>query len=509
MSRSVPAMAAGPAPEAAPRILVVLPRGEAIRNFVYSGALDELAEGSRVRVLSVVPSESFRQHIEERHGSLLELTERADPWPVRFVREMLELAHGRSLWSAAARARWNNRDREANAPLSWMKRRIKKIGAMPLANPAGLALLSAIESRASRRAAPTRFYLELLRGLSPSLLFNGSHSHSAMAIDAVHAARSLGIPTATFLFSWDNLTSQGRIIPEYDFYLVWNESIREQLLALYPATEPENVFVTGTPQFDFHFRPENHWTRREFCERVGADPARPIVVYTTGTPGLMPGEPAIVEGLARILRTMTSFGPPQLLVRVYAKDTTGRFEEFRRRNPDVLMPQVHWNPRWFTPEPEDAAMLTNTLRHAAAGVNVASTISLELCMFDKPVINIGYNPPGAGKGARKGARKGAGKGTGTVPVDFLGFYDYEHYRPVTASGAVDVVTSEEKLEKSLLSALTRPERQSEARKKLTQRFFGEHLDGRSASRVAACLLHIASAAGESAGGAAGETRGKP
>lgn len=495
MSHTSPALAAvrreadpAPAPgtEARGRVLVVLPRGEAIRNFVYSGALDELSALADVRLLSVVPSEDFRRSAEGQFGELLELTERPDPWSVRITREILELAHGRFLWSAAARQRWRLRDREAASPLAWSKRRAKKLAALPFSNPAGLALLSALETRASRGAAPTRFYRDLLRAWKPTLVFNGSHSHSAMATDALHAARSLGIPTAAFLFSWDNLTSQGRIMPAYDSYLVWNESIGAELVRQYPATRPESVFVTGTPQFDFHFRPESHWTRREFCERVGADPARPIVLYTTGTPGLMPGEPEIVEGLARRLRTMRTVtaGPPQLLVRVYAKDPSGRFEPFRRRNPDVLMPPVAWNPRWYTPEPEDAAMLTNSLRHAAVGVNVASTISLELCMFDKPVVNVGYNPPGVDRSS--------------LPVDYVRFYEYEHYRPVTESGAIDVVRSEDELERGVREALAHPERRSEERKRLTARFFGEHLDGRSSSRVAACLARLASPAPEAA-----------
>ena len=59
-------------------------------------------------------------------------------------------------------------------------------------------------------------------------------------------------------------------------------------------------------------------------------------------------------------------------------------------------------------------MLTNTIRHAAVGINVASTLSLELCMFDKPVINIGYNPPG----------------TEVSPVEYRRYYDFDHYRPI-------------------------------------------------------------------------------
>ena len=42
----------------------------------------------------------------------------------------------------------------------------------------------------------------------------------------------------------------------YDYWLVWHEGMKRQLLGIYPKIKPENVFVTGTPQMDFHFRPE-------------------------------------------------------------------------------------------------------------------------------------------------------------------------------------------------------------------------------------------------------------
>ncbi len=458
------------------RVLAVLPRGEAIRNFVYSGALQEIAREADVSILSVMPSEGYRRALESEFERVFELEEASDPWPIRFTREVLETAHGRFLSSEAARVRALLRDREAQGVRARSKRWGKKLLSYPFANRRGVALLERVEGSLAGRSRATATAVQFLQDLKPSLVFNGSHVHSRPALHTVHAARQLGIPTAAFIFSWDNLTSQGRIIPPYDHYLVWSEAIRQQLLGIYDTVRPEQVFVTGTPQFDFHLRQELYWTREEFCRRVGADPARPIVLYSTGTPNHMPGEPLIVERLADLLASMADLGPPQLLVRVYAKDLSGRFEGLKQRRPDVLMPHVAWNPRWFTPEPEDGPMLTNTLRHCAAGINVASTISLELCMFDKPVINVGYNPPGVA----------------TVP-DFIRYYDFDHYRPVVQSGAVDIVATEADVARAVRDALTSPEKRSGERRRLVQRFFEGRWDGRSGSRVAQCLRELAGA----------------
>src|SRR5262249_40253589 len=157
------------------------------------------------------------------------------------------------------------RDAEADTFLKRLKRQGKKLACYPFTSQTGLERLSRTERAFSKRYSVTDFYTELYRKLKPKLVFNPSHVQNLIATHAVEAAQWLGIPTATFIFSWDNLTSQGRIMLPYDYYLVWNEHLRNQLLEIYPQINSKNVFVTGTPQFDMHFQPEYYWSREEFC----------------------------------------------------------------------------------------------------------------------------------------------------------------------------------------------------------------------------------------------------
>jgi hypothetical protein len=457
-------------------IVAILPRGEAIRTFVYSGTLDEVRTAARVSLLSVLPSPDVADLLRARADDLIELRDIPERWPVRFTREMLDLAHGRWLWTKASQERWMLRDAEANTPASRLKRLVKTSVARAFATRGGVRSLSRFERSVSRALRDSDEFTRLFERTRPSLVFNASHVHSRVAVQAVQAAQWLGIPTATFIFSWDNLTSQGRVLPEYDHYLVWNEEIRDQLLRIYDNLRPSQVTVTGTPQFDFHFRPELHWSREHFCGSVGADPGRPIVLYTTGMPNHMPGEPRFVEGIADMLRDSPDrYRLAQLLVRVYPKDTTGRFDELRARRPDILFQRVPWEPNWLTPLEEDAHVLTNTLRHCAVGINVASTITLELCMFDKPAINVGYNPPGVD----------------IRPVDYPRYYFFDHYRPVVESGAIMLAGSEEQMRTMLARALNDPGEQREAREALVRRMFGNTLDGLSAHRCARRLIELA------------------
>ncbi|MGH7603725.1 MAG: hypothetical protein ACRENK_06990 [Gemmatimonadaceae bacterium] len=458
-----------------PRIVTVLPRGEAIRNFVQSGTLDLVASESELTLLTVAPDADSIASLGQRYDHVLELAEMPERYPVRILRELLDLAHGRQLWSAAAQERWRLRDAEATTSGKRIKRIGKKLACIPFATRKGVLRLERLERAASKAFAPTTCYEKLFKELRPGLLFNGSHVHSKVAVQAVQAAQWLGIPTATFIFSWDNLTSQGRILPAYDYYLVWNDEIKNQLLRIYPRISAERVFVTGTPQFDFHFFRESYWSRAEYCRKVGVGADRPIVLYSTGMAEHMPGEPLIVEQIADMLLEMPDLGRPQLLVRVYPKDNTGRFEDLRRRRPDILFPEARWISGWLTPTESDNQMLTNTLRHVDVGINVASTISLELCMFDKPVINVAYNPPGML----------------SVRVPYARYYEFDHYRAVVESGAVDVSRNPEEMRSQLRGALTRPSMRRAKRRSLMQRMFGDTLDGRSSERVAKVLLDLA------------------
>ena len=461
------------------RIAFVIPRGEVIRNFIHSGAVDLISNKADVSLISVLFDDEMNRGLAERYGNVQQLKEYSERWLVRFEREILEMAHNRWVWSPASRSRVRLHDAAAVTFRQRLVRGAKKVVSRPIANRAGVNTLSKIERLSSRLLKTTDEYLKLMKELQPSLVFNGSHVHSRVATQAVQAAQWLNIPTATFIFSWDNLTSQGRIMLPYDYFLVWNEQLKNQLLGMYRNVRPEQVFVTGTPQFDFHFREEFYQPREEFCTEVGADPQRPIVFYTTGMANHMPGEPELVEEIADILRETGGESPPQLLVRVYPKDLTDRFEPLKRSRPDILFQKTAWETSWLTPKFEDSFGLINALRHCAIGINIASTVSLELCMFDKPVINVGYNPR-------------------SVPEEehrFADFYEFDHYRPLVESGAVDVARNPREIREMIENYLNRPEHRSRERKALIEKMFGSTLDGKSAQRVANTLLNIAGSKG--------------
>ncbi len=459
-----------------PHIVIVAGRGEVLRNFLFSDTLLRLAEEARVTVLSVVDGEEFVDRFRDHAESVIRLVEYPQPRPAAYLRTLVENAHDRWQWSAVAQNHWELRDRRAAENGKVWQRRLVKAVAGALAWRPVLRALTRLEGELTYHLRPTRKFDQLFADLEPDLVFSGSQIHGRAAELPLRVAQRMGIPTAVFLFSWDNLTSQSRIMVPYDDYLVWNDQIRAELLDIYSHLSGEHVFAVGTPQFDFHFKPEFLLDRETLCRRFGIDPERPYVLYTSGIDTHFYEEHLHVEWIVRCLDDLDLPARPQLVVRTYAKGTSPAMRALAERElPDVVFPPVDWDERFQTPRYEDLAVYTSLLHHTALGINAASTVSLELMVFDKPIINLRYDPPGTDLPWCRGYER---------------HILFDHYRPVAESGATMVAGSEDDLASMVRRGLTCPDADSEARREFLAGFFGDLLDGRAGIRVAERLLDL-------------------
>jgi hypothetical protein len=460
-----------------PHIVLIIPRGEAVRNFLYSQTLRVLSEQARVTVLSVVYDEQFVERFSPYCEEIIELQGYREHPVVEYLRALVQTTHFRWLWSKVAQNNWETWEFEADTPSRRIKWEAWKLITDLLAHRPMLEALTRAEQQATWRLRPTDDFDRLFERLKPDLVFNGSHIHGPAASLPVRVANGMGIPTAGFVFSWDNLTSRSRIFEPYDFYLVWHNHMRDQLRSIYPFIPADRVLVTGTPQLDFHFDPHYCLSREELARRIGFDPQRPYILYTTGIARHFPEEHHTVELVIRLLQEMDLPQKPQLVVRTYVKGTSPEMWELARRNtPDVFFPEVLWDAKWFTPKYEDLEMYTSMVKHAALGINAASTVTLELLMHDRPVINLGLNPPGT-----------------SLPhhLRYSRHILFDHFQPIARSGAVMVAWSENDMERMLYRGLTQPQADSAKRKRLLEQMFGNTLDGYAGQRVAEQLLALA------------------
>lgn len=453
---------------------MVIPRGEAVRNFLYSDTLSVLSENARVSLLSVIHDERFQERFGQ-YASIYPLEIHPESPIVLRLRQLAHMAHFRWLWSGVARNKWETDDYTARLKHRRGRRLVEKALYRALAYRPAIELLVRLENTASIKLRKTNYFHELYREIQPDLVFNASHVHGPAGILPVRVAHDLGIPTAGFVFSWDNLTSRSRIMEPYDDYMVWTEQIKRDLLRIYPKIKAANVHVTGTPQFDFHCQPTNWLTRTELARRIGFDETRPFILYTTGIDGHFPEEHRTVALVIELLQKMPR--RPQLVVRNYVKGTSDAMRALMRSEPpDTFFPPMEWDSQWFMPTEEDQRVYTSLLRECAVGINAASTVSLELMMFHKPVINLGFDPPGS-----------------QLPhhLRFSRHTDeFDHYIPVMRSGAVMVARSEGDMADMLKCGLLKSTIFADIQTQFLHQMFDNILDGRSGLRVARTLLEI-------------------
>jgi len=435
------------------KILVILPRGETIRNFIYSDIIEKLRINNVIILVAIKPNETVWNLLESSSDELIELKESNFNYAYRLFSEIFDLAHNRFVWSEAAKVRWNMRDVESKTVASKLIRFTKKILAVLLANQLSMVLMGKIDQSLSLKNESVKQWISFFKGKHVDLVFNTSHSHARIAWPIVYAANNLNIKTATFLFSWDNLTSQGRVIPNYNFYFAWNESIKKDFHVIYPHINKESVIVTGTPQFLGHYQADKHYSLTQLKSHLGLKPNESYFLYTSGMSNHMPEEPYVVGRIADIIHSIDS--NYRLVVRTYAKDRHDVFDKLKADRPDIIIPVVDWEKNFQTPLIQDQIFFSSLLKYCVAGINVASTVSLELCMFDKPAINVGYNPPGKD----------------IYPYDYTRFYNFDHYKPIVESGAVQVANDEGELLQLLKESIYNPANKKEERAQLIHGFF--------------------------------------
>jgi hypothetical protein len=173
-------------------------------------------------------------------------------------------------------------------------------------------------------------------------------------------------------------------------------------------------------------------------------------------------------------------GNPQVIVRPAPVDPATRYDAVRRDFPELIFAKPAWTHSadgdWsrVAPLPEDVRFLANLTQHADINVNLASTMTLDFAIHDKPVVNIAFDA-------------GEKPAHGTPLWDF--FYQFEHYRPVVELGAARFARSAEDLARHINDYLANPSLDRAARRKLVDLQVGVPVGG-SCARILEVLQTI-------------------
>lgn len=307
---------------------------------------------------------------------------------------------------------------------------------------------------------------QLVVAASPGLVFS--------EVPLLRTARRRGVVSMSLDSSWDNYTNKLMPVRQVDRLVVWNDIMKAQAMELH-GYRADAVRVAGAPQFDPHFRAQSRTPRAEFFRKIGADPARKLIALTTTPRELYRHHDHVLRSLVPAIQGGALNGA-QILVRLHPRDEVEAYREFMNI-PDVIIEKPFRDTVKVADGlaidvmPENQRHLGDTLCYADAVVNVASTIAVEACIFDAPVVNICFDAPGETPYVESARR----------------YYSFTHYVNVTSRQAVRIAQSPDEMVSLVARYLADRSLDAAGRRQvvLDQCQF---TDGRSAERVIQCVL---------------------
>ncbi|RVT75898.1 UDP-glycosyltransferase [Flavobacterium sufflavum] len=378
------------------KIVLLFPDGIGVRNYLYSdvfkGIQDDLVlfhnfDPATITTLKGQTSLSDDILIPEYKESIQE----------KFLRELICLS--RLYYNAVSTSNpivltnWNWKQKTLSKSLFY--KGIEKIA--PFFKKYSTILK--LEQRYQKAIRKNSFYDEMkviLEEMQPKAVFC-SHQRGLKAAPVFAAAKDLGIPTTTVIYSWDNL-HKARLALRADNYLVWSEYMKAEMALYYPEILQEQVHVTGTPQFEFYGDQTNIIEKKLFFEKYNFDPNKKIICFSGDDIKTSPDDPSYLKDIAAELTKANLQHEYQILFRKCPVDFSGRFDSVVREYSNLIKevaPLWHCNSskEWSAvyPSREDVKLLVSTVFYSDVVVNVGSTMAFDFAILNKPCMFINYD----------------------------------------------------------------------------------------------------------------------
>ncbi|WP_264368660.1 UDP-glycosyltransferase [Flavobacterium lacisediminis] len=378
------------------KIMLLFPDGVGIRNYLYSnvfkGAEDEL-------VLFHAFDDKTEQGVKEITNiqNSLTIPKYSESLKEKFLRELICLSrlkyNAKLVNNPSILTNWKTNHK------GFFKSLFYKCIEMVSMGFTNYKSILKLEKRYQKAIRNTFFYSDIRKILievAPEKIFC-SHQRGVQCATVFAAAKDLGIETITVIYSWDNLP-KARMALQADKYLVWSDYMKEELKLYYPEIVSDQIFVTGTPQFECYQNPENIIPKDDFYKRYSLDTNKKIICYSGDDVLTCPDDPQYLDDLADELIKNNLDNKYQILLRRCPVDISGRFDKIISKYPNLIKqapPLWNFEPNssWTTiyPLPEDVKLLVSTVYYSDLVINLGSTMAFDFGMFDKPCIYIDYD----------------------------------------------------------------------------------------------------------------------
>jgi CDP-glycerol:poly(glycerophosphate) glycerophosphotransferase len=459
-------------------IIVSVPHGASAGNMLRHGLLPRLLgaggsgrEAANIRVVIASPLSRDAAFVSEFQHERVVFEDLPAHHPSGLearLQSMMQAAYLDSGVTESVRIR--RLEAKAAGTVRWVgaKAALARLFLPSIAVPASRYDLSdGLVSHRSAEALFDRSEPSLLVVSSPGLIFS--------EVPLLRTARRQGVRSIAIDPSWDNFTNKLLPVRRVDRLLVWNELMRDQAIDFH-GYRAEDIRMCGAPQFDAYFSRGATTTRDAFFRRIGADPSRALITVTTTPRSLYAHHDHVVRQLSDAIVSGRITKPAQVLVRLHPRDEEDAYRTVRTW-PHVIV-EKPFRPTVKVADglavdvmPEHQSHLADTMRHSDVAVNVASTIAIEACVFDTPVVNISFDgaqPDEYVKSARR-------------------YYRFTHYANITRHNAARVAETPAEMIDWINSYLADPSLDAGGRRGVVMEQC-QFLDGKSGARVAEAVV---------------------
>ncbi|AXG71346.1 hypothetical protein KORDIASMS9_03603 [Kordia sp. SMS9] len=257
-----------------------------------------------------------------------------------------------------------------------------------------------LETSFFQQTRNSNYYQECLAYLqanTPDMMYC-SHQVSSFSLAPVLAARDLGIPVVSFIYSWDNLPKGNKML-KADHYFVWSEYMKEEMLQYYPdEVEQNNITVTGTPQFTFYTKSEYLIDKELFYKAYNLPIDKKLLCFSGNFTSIGMDDPLYLKDLAEAIKAhnQTSLEQYHVILRANPSDYNQGFIPILEAYKEVITEVIPtWNHEEF-PLPKDYTVNSNlgvlysTLHYCSAIFNIGSTMALDAILLGKPAFYCHY-----------------------------------------------------------------------------------------------------------------------
>lgn len=372
---------------------LVITDGVGFRNFILSDFLKHAeASFNEVVILSCLPKEIYGIHTNTR---VIELDVFEETFKTWFFRKAKEVAHLKLHRKGNLGIQDNLKTNYSKLKTSrgYATRFIYKLTAL-FHSESSIQRFQKLQNATFSNHKITQDYKSILQAEDFSLLFF-THQRPPYIAPLVYAAQQAKLKTAAFIFSWDNLASKGRMASNFDYYLVWSEVMKHDLLKFYKSIKEETIKVVGTPQFVPYVMPQYKMAKQDFVSEFNLEPTLKTICFSCGDISTSKNDELYIKTIAEAIQNK-DINPVNFIVRTSPAEDPVRFKTLVGTYPFII-----WNfPKWEQvranhqeswsqriPTKQDVKQLRALLEYSDLNINMLSTMSLDFMLFDKPVIN--------------------------------------------------------------------------------------------------------------------------